>query len=115
MKKATTIMLSATAAFVLMIAGIFIGRSSAANYLSIPKDKPVTVVAEDYNASKLDINRITYSQLLDLPDIGDTIAMRIIAYRNTHGAFTSIDQLLEVEGIGEGRLEQLKDYLTIGG
>ncbi len=50
-------------------------------------------------------------QLDELDGIGPTLAERIIEFRDEHGGFRSIDQLREVEGIGEKRFEALKEAL----
>lgn len=50
-----------------------------------------------------------------LPGIGEVLAERILLYRTEHGPFTYVEQLLYVEGIGEKKLEELLDLITIGG
>jgi len=64
---------------------------------------------------KININTATLEQLISLPTIGEVIAQRIIAYRQTHGPFRSVGELTEVEGIGEKRMEAILEYVTIGG
>ena len=49
--------------------------------------------------------------LEELDGIGETIAARIVEYRDEQGGLRSIDELGEVDGIGEKRLEALKDEL----
>ena len=63
----------------------------------------------------LDINQGDSEALQALPGIGEVLAGRIIAYRDENGPFSSPDQLMSVEGIGEKRLEAILDYITIGG
>lgn len=63
----------------------------------------------------LDINQADLEALQALPGIGEVLAGRIIAYRDENGPFSSPDQLMNVEGIGEKRLEAILDYITIGG
>ena len=63
----------------------------------------------------LDINQADSETLQALPGIGEVLAGRIIAYRDENGPFSSPDQLMTVEGIGEKRLEAILDYITIGG
>ena len=63
----------------------------------------------------LDINQADSKALQVLPGIGEVLAGRIIAYRDENGPFSSPDQLMNVEGIGEKRLEAILDYITIGG
>jgi competence protein ComEA len=61
----------------------------------------------------LDLNTATAEQLDTLPGVGEVTAGRIVAYRTAH-PFTSVDELLEVPGIGQRRFEQLKDLVTVG-
>jgi len=60
----------------------------------------------------ISLGSATADQLDELDGIGPTLAERIIEYRQTKGGFGSLDQLAEVEGIGEKRLEALKTALT---
>jgi competence protein ComEA len=53
----------------------------------------------------------TAADLEELDGIGETIAERIVEYRTEHGGLRSIDELGQVDGIGEKRLEALKDEL----
>jgi len=63
-------------------------------------------------AGPLDLNTATAEQLDALPGVGEVTAGRIVAYRTAH-PFTSVDELLEVPGIGQRRFEQLKDLVTV--
>jgi competence protein ComEA len=58
---------------------------------------------------KVSLGSATVEQLDGLDGIGPTLAQRIVEYRQAHGGFSSIDQLGEVEGIGEKRLEALRE------
>ncbi|WP_341303369.1 helix-hairpin-helix domain-containing protein [Pseudomonas sp. TMP25] len=49
----------------------------------------------------------------ELLGIGQVKAQAIVAYRDEHGAFASVDELLEVKGIGEATLEKNRDKLSI--
>lgn len=68
---------------------------------------------EDETEWQIDLNKATEEQLQKLDGIGPVLAERIVAYRQEHGDFTSVDQLLEVEGIGEGILGGIRDMLII--
>ncbi|MFN3567924.1 MAG: ComEA family DNA-binding protein [Caldimicrobium sp.] len=63
---------------------------------------------------KIDINRATLEQLKSLPGIGEVTAKAIIDLREKKGGFKSIEELKEVKGIGEKKLEVLRNYVTIG-
>lgn len=49
----------------------------------------------------------------ELLGIGETKAKAIVAYRDAHGNFASVDELLEVKGIGEATLEKNRDKLSV--
>ncbi len=68
----------------------------------------------DVTDLKIDINTATKAQLVRLPGIGDTIAERILLYRDSHGRFKSIKELLSVEGIGEKKFKKIAPFVTIG-
>lgn len=61
----------------------------------------------------LDINTATADQLMSLPQIGELKAQAIVNYRNDHGRFKALDDLMEVPGIGESIFEGLKSLITI--
>lgn len=62
---------------------------------------------------QVNINTADEDTLCTLNGIGETKAKAIIEYRNEHGNFSSVDELLKVKGIGEKTLEKIKDYITI--
>ena len=61
----------------------------------------------------INLNTATAEQLEAIPGIGPVLAQRIIEYRQTHGRFQSVDELLEVRGIGSKRLESMRPYVTV--
>ena len=63
-------------------------------------------------SAPLDLNTATVEQLDTLPGVGEVTAGRIVAYRSAH-PFTTVDELLEVPGIGQRRFDQLKDLVTV--
>lgn len=69
--------------------------------------------ARDIDAviDSIDINNAAAEQLQKLPGIGPAYARRIIEWREENGPFTHPDQLLEIRGIGERRLEQMLPYI----
>jgi competence protein ComEA len=60
-------------------------------------------------AGPLSLANATQAQLEELDGIGPTLAARILEYRDAHGGFRSVEELAEVDGIGEVRLEALRE------
>ena len=60
-------------------------------------------------APKLSLGNATADQLDELDGIGPTLSERILEYRTEHGGFGSLEELREVEGIGEKRFESLRE------
>jgi competence protein ComEA len=71
------------------------------------------VEGEKQSPQKIDINRAEPWLLQALPGIGETRAQTIVDYRNKNGPFKRIADLLQVEGIGEGTFEKIRDYITV--
>ena len=61
----------------------------------------------------MDLNTAGVEELATLPGIGEGLAKRIVDYRTEHGPFESPEALMEVSGIGEKKLEELRDYITV--
>jgi competence protein ComEA len=59
----------------------------------------------------VDINKADWPEIAELPEIGETLARRIVESRLTDGAFKDHDDLRRVRGIGPRKLEQMRPYL----
>ena len=62
----------------------------------------------------VDINAADVEELATLPGIGEKLARRIVDYRAEHGPFSTVDELVNVSGIGEGKLEALRGHVRAG-
>ena len=62
----------------------------------------------------LDLNRAGLQELDSLPGIGPTLARRIVEFREQHGPYRRVDDLLEVPGIGPTLLQRIRDRVTVG-
>lgn len=60
----------------------------------------------------IDLNTASAAELEELPGVGPAIAQRIIEHREKNGPFRSVDDLLEVSGIGPSTLEKIRDRAT---
>jgi competence protein ComEA len=63
--------------------------------------------------SKVDLNAATVQQLDTLPGVGPVMAQRILDWRTHNGRFARVEQLRDVEGIGERRFSQLRELVTV--
>ncbi|MCR4418553.1 MAG: ComEA family DNA-binding protein [Clostridia bacterium] len=61
----------------------------------------------------ININVASAQELEALPGIGPTLAQRIVAYREEHGPFRTVEDIKNVSGIGEGRYAQIKELITV--
>ncbi len=61
----------------------------------------------------VNVNTATAAELEELPGIGEVISQRIVDYRTANGPFTSVDQLLDVSGIGDAILESIRELVTV--
>lgn len=111
LKKAQIALVSLTAAFICILLGFFIGRSTLQNAPDGPDSQGVVT----QGSGKIDINSATVSELQMLPGIGPVLAQGIVEYRQNNGPFASVDELIRVSGIGEIRLKEITDYITVGG
>jgi competence protein ComEA len=64
-------------------------------------------------SSKVNINAASAEELETLPGIGEVIAQEILDYRTANGPFASVDDLLDVSGIGEVTLVNIRDLVTV--
>jgi len=64
-------------------------------------------------ANLISLNTATQEQLETLPGVGPVTAQSILQWRASHGSFSAIDELLEVDGIGEKTLAKLAPFLTL--
>jgi competence ComEA-like helix-hairpin-helix protein len=72
--------------------------------MSEPEPEPV---------SQIDINTASIEELAALPGIGDLLAQNIVAYRETYGGFSSLDDLTNIAGIGPSTIDELQGHVKI--
>ena len=62
---------------------------------------------------KVNINTATIKELMSLPSVTESIAQKIVDYRKLNGNFISINEVLQVDGIGEGIFNSISAYITV--
>ena len=78
----------------------------------LPETKVVDINPESIKL-KIDLNRAKWYELIILPGIGEKKAKAIVEYRDAIGAFKSIEQLREIDGIGAKTVEKIKGLTFI--
>ena len=86
------------------------GSTAQDEWRSRVEEKAATAAEK---SARVCLNTAAKEELLALPGVGEKTAERILAYRDTYGKFVTVEQLLDVEGIGEGLLEQLRPYVYV--
>lgn len=61
----------------------------------------------------VNVNSATNAELETLPGIGEVIAQAIVDHRTENGPFTSVEQLVDVSGIGDATLENIRELVTV--
>ena len=95
--------------------------SSKEEIKNIKKEPPMEIIKgiykeEDSKAEEelqININTAGIEGLLKLPGIGKAVAKKIIKYREENGDFESIEDIKNVQGIGENKFNNIKDMLTV--
>ncbi len=91
------------------------GPAGAAGGASAPGSLAAgaSTAAPDATGALVNLNTATLDQLDTLPGVGPVTAQKILDWRTAHGAFSSVDELLEVDGIGEKTLADLAPHATL--
>lgn len=120
--------LGLTAAFLLFTGGWFLARQNTAAPYQVTTTQAVRPQAEGdasdsgetgrpdslMEGEVIDLNTADVYELQRLPGIGEKRAQAIVAYREEHGPFQSVEDLTRVSGIGEGILVGLREYASVG-
>ena len=126
-KRGVPMLLLVTVAFVFFTVGFFFGKNQLTDpvIVSIPasmQTEPTQPVeyskpeeTEPAVVFPINLNTADLRELTALPGIGEVLAQRILNYRSEKGNFSSVEELLNVEGIGKKRFEDIWDLITIGG
>ena len=83
------------------------------NRLQVLKDGDVIVIPKQADVKKVSINSATIQELMTIKGIGEAKAKSIVEYRQNHGLFQSLEQLMNIPGIKEKTFEKLKEFLSL--
>jgi len=116
------ILILLTCIFAVFLGGFLLGRNynhSDIQLSSLSTNKEASADIQPRSplpvnsSAKVNINTASVSDLMGLPGIGQITAEKIVAYRKENGRFTSVAQLTNVSGIGEKKLEEIIDLITV--
>ena len=133
MKKPVNILVILTCVFAAFLGGFHIGRKMNRSPVHIYQITPaansqpqaleeaedadekeeVTEETETGVVFPLNINTATIPELDELPGIGPVLAQRIVDYRTTYGKYKAVEELLKVNGIGDAKLMEIMDLITV--
>ena len=112
--KSEIILLGLTAVFLCALAGLSLrDRQDRVPGVVIETEAEVPREEISLDFPPVDLNTATAEELDTLPGIGESLARRIIAYREANGPFGSIEEIMEVSGIGEAKFAELEDRVTV--
>ena len=127
-KQGIPILIILTIAFAAFTLGFYLGRNHTSEpvVLSVPASmqtvppettasEPETQSTEPTIAFPIDIACAGKEEFMALPGIGEVLAQRILDYREEISGFSRVEDLLNVEGIGKKRFEDIYSLITIGG
>ena len=117
MKKQGWILVAITGAFLCLLLGVFLGRYTNKTYIKIQDTQAIETTTTDNQQSdtqaKININTATVDQLQVLHGIGKALAQRIVDYREENGNFETIEDLMNVKGIGQSTFASIQEFITI--
>lgn len=100
-------------AAILFAAAFFLGRASVSRIPVVETQRQAAAQPAETAEGRLNLNTATREELLALPQVGGTLADRILEYRAQYGKFVTVEQLSDVEGIGEGLMRQLRGLVYV--
>jgi len=98
--------LAAVALMSIVMAGSGVAVSAAPTRAPKSESKAVPT-------APIDLNSASAAELTALPGVGESIARRIVAFRDEHGPFRRVEDVMKVKGIGEKSFQKLKPHLKV--
>lgn len=112
--KSEIVLIGLTAAFLCGLA-VLSARDRADRTPGVCVETEISVPAEEVAPEfhPVDLNTAGLEELDTLPGIGESLARRIIAWREEHGPFGRTEDIMEVSGIGPAKFAELEDWVTV--
>ena len=93
--------------------GMTASATEAAEEIAASPEASYSVSSDMVNDGKININTASKELLMEINGIGESLATRIIEYRTQNGPFESIEEIVNVSGIGQKKLENMRDMICV--
>ena len=113
MTKTEWALLGLTGLFLCGLWGLYARDRARLESGALETDRAVLQESFLPDVSPVNLNTAALEELDTLPGIGESLAGRIIAWREANGPFESIEQIMEVSGIGEAKFAELEGRITV--
>lgn len=113
--KIEFLLLACTGLFLCVLLAMFFHDKATLAKEGVETERFATAEAVRAKPEPVDLNTAEQEDLERLPGIGEELARRILAYREETGGFTSLEELMNVSGIGEKKFAALDGYITVNG
>ena len=87
--------------------------TEAAAEIAASTEASYSVSSDMVNDGKININTASKELLMEINGIGESLATRIVEYRTQNGPFESIEEIVNVSGIGQKKLENMRDMICV--
>lgn len=98
--------------YMTFLPGSIVIKSESGKITSLKPLKAVHTQMKETD-KRVNINTATKEELDGLPGIGEVLAERIIEYRETNGEFETVEEIMAVSGIGEGKFDGIVDFIRV--
>lgn len=113
--KTEYLLLLFTGVFLCALLGLQIRDKAALRRIGVETERYAETESVQTGSVRVDLNAAGLAELEKLPGIGAELANRILDYREAEGNFSSVEELMNVPGIGEKKFAALEDYVTVIG
>ena len=106
-------LLGLTGLFLCLLLGLFLWDRAALEVPAVETARETPMEGAWPDPEPVNLNAADVEELTALPGIGKELAGRIVAYREEHGRFEAAEDLINVSGIGQGKLTALEGLVTV--
>ena len=127
-KPKVHILVAITLVFMAFTCGLYLGRSYSGTPVTVSVSPAMQTLPPETTQTTsppteetvgitfpININLAGKEEFMELPGIGEVLTQRILDYREENGPFSNVEELMNVEGIGKKRMEEMLELITIGG